>query len=388
MFGVPTRADIRDKVAEFVKAHLDPLLRPIKEETSSRVNGYVRKKAPRFRPILKYRPEIIDNIPPNADEVLIEEYLNRALYEHEASIRKLGDDLGFYPVRTKAQFDVVLRKYNEYLDKVNDLGKATLAQHVVYRRLMLDLLQYSLQLDREGKYQSEQSVHGIIFPLRHTSDDVLYEQQNLWIIDERLAYHWFLASDLPFRSMGDVVAVEDSGRPDIIIFDRPHAFVETNAPLSSVVIIEFKKPMRQRYDDGEDPITQVYGYIERLRGNQEPDPQGRPIRVAPDTRFFCYIICDITPKIEVARQRYSLRRSPDGEGFFGYNEEYRAYVEILSYTKLLLDAEKRNAILFKRLNLPEPEKAFRGFDIQEMDSSEDAEKPTSSVGEGSSGAGD
>ena len=59
----------------------------------------------------------------------------------------------------------------------------------------------------------EEIVHKIIYPMRATSDDVPYEQQNPWIIDERLSYHWFLASDMPLDTAA-VLVNESAPRPD------------------------------------------------------------------------------------------------------------------------------------------------------------------------------
>jgi hypothetical protein len=44
------------------------------------------------------------------------------------------------------------------------------------------------------KYPLESVVHNLIFPMRRTSNDILYSQQNLWLIDERLSYRSFIVS--------------------------------------------------------------------------------------------------------------------------------------------------------------------------------------------------
>jgi hypothetical protein len=44
--------------------------------------------------------------------------------------------------------------------------------------------------------------------------------------------------------------------------------------------------------------------------------------------------------------------TPDNLGYYGYNPSLSAYVEIISYAKLLRDAKKRNRILFEKLHLP------------------------------------
>ncbi len=38
----------------------------------------------------------------------------------------------------------------------------------------------------------------MIYPQRKTSDDISEEAHNLWLIDERLSYCSYIASDIPF----------------------------------------------------------------------------------------------------------------------------------------------------------------------------------------------
>ena len=68
--------------------------------------------------------------------------------------------------------------------------------------------------------------------------------------------------------------------------------------------------------------------------------------------FYCYIICDLTDKIIKIAQEYNYTVMPDGQGYFGYNSNFKAYVEIISYDKLLEDAKQRNQILFDKLKMP------------------------------------
>lgn len=44
-------------------------------------------------------------------------------------------------------------------------------------------------------------MHDVIMPLKTTSDRISADQMNLWIIDESLVFHDFLASDLNLASM-------------------------------------------------------------------------------------------------------------------------------------------------------------------------------------------
>jgi hypothetical protein len=180
---------------------------------------------------------------------------------------------------------------------------------------------------------------------------VPFEQQNLWIIDERLTFHSFLSSDKPLNT---IAAIEDGSdsRPDILIFNRTLAFSEGDQPLTSLVVIEFKRPMREGYTD-EDPVSQVYRMVREIRSGQSQDNKGQLIRpLTNNVPAYCYIICDLTAALETRLQNMSALRTPDNLGYYSYNPTLNAYYEVISYPKLLRDAKKRNRILFEKLNLP------------------------------------
>jgi hypothetical protein len=112
--------------------------------------------------------------------------------------------------------------------------------------------------------------------------------------------------------------------------------------------------MRAKYDDAKEdnPIQQVYGYIDDIKAGKIKDRHDRLITLKPNALFFAYILCDPTPKIENYARIAQFKRTPDNSGWFTYNENYPAWVEIIPFDKLLSDAKKRNRILFDKLNLP------------------------------------
>ena len=99
--------------------------------------------------------------------------------------------------------------------------------------------------------------------MRTTSDDVPFEQQNLWVLDERLTFHSFLSSDIRLDQL-PILENESDSRPDLLIFNHPLAFGEDGEPLQSMVVIEFKRPDRTAYQD-EDPGSQVYRMVREIR---------------------------------------------------------------------------------------------------------------------------
>ena len=110
--------------------------------------------------------------------------------------------------------------------------------------------------------------------------------------------------------------------------------------------------MRDDYDDTENPIQQVLRYVSEIRSGNALTKDRRPIAIPSSTPFYCYIVCDLTKKLRDQAKFHGLRTTPDGYGFFGYNDEIGAYIEIIDFSKLLQDANKRNRILFDKLNLP------------------------------------
>ena len=149
-----------------------------------------------------------------------------------------------------------------------------------------------------------------------------------------------------------VIATSAQQRPDIIVCNGGFGFAEEQAPFGSIVIVEFKRPARDDYTDEENPVTQVLGYIRKVREGLAKDRAGRPLNIAEHVPFYCYIVCDITPKLRVSAENANLTPTPDAQGYFGFNSAQRAYVEVISFDKLVSDAERRNRILFDKLNLP------------------------------------
>lgn len=90
-----------------------------------------------------------------------------------------------------------------------------------------------------------------------------------------------------------------------------------------------------------------------MRASKVKDRQGRYIEINTNVPFYAYIICDLTPKLKsIATNDFDYTQTPDGLGYFTFNKNLNAYIEVISYTKLLEDSKKRNAVLFDKLNLP------------------------------------
>lgn len=140
---------------------------------------------------------------------------------------------------------------------------------------------------------------------------------------------------------------------EYIVFNTPFAFMEgSRTDISSIVIIEFKRPARNAYSDEENPIDQVIRYVGSIKEGKAKDKSGRHIVIPENMPFYAYILCDLTPKIQQYARERDYTPAPDSQGYFSYHKAYKTYIEIISYDKLVNDAKKRNQVLFDKLSLP------------------------------------
>ena len=79
-------------------------------------------------------------------------------------------------------YDIRLKKY---LAKATDLKQSDLANYVAHRRVVIDLLEFAIKQQSNGRFVREDVIHDLIVPMRTTSEDSAYQRQNLWLIDER-----------------------------------------------------------------------------------------------------------------------------------------------------------------------------------------------------------
>jgi hypothetical protein len=351
---VITRNELSEAVTEQVKTHLADYLKKVNQEKVKKIKSYVQDKAIEYRPLLKHRPDVIESISPDISEDKIELELHKLQSDFEIELKKQGQDVLSDKPKSTNDLPIYKKKLTTYIEKVNDVGRSKLADYIVHRRVILEILGNNLKYDKESKYAREEAIHNIVFPLRSTSDDVGAEQQNLWLIDEKLAYHFFLASEKALKQV-EPANSDKNKKPDLIIFNRPFAFVDEDAPYGSVVIVEFKRPGRDDYSDHDlerNPIAQVYRYIDLIRNGEAKDKDGQELATQKNVPFYGYIIADMTKSLRRLAGTAMLTKTPDNMGYYGYNQNYDAYIEIISYQKLVADARKRNQILFKKLNLP------------------------------------
>lgn len=343
-----SKMQLTKALAETLREILVEDLKTTNTEKVAQIERFV-EKAPEYRVLMRerYRPLIQKKIQPGLSDEKLDEALLHLRREIEDDVRK--EERHVAARMESESFEAYEQQIKNLMEDMNDVGKSKLADYIAHRRVILDLVGHSLKRAYEDdKYPLEQILHKMIFPMGATSKDIFFDQQNLWLIDERLCFHTLLTSDKKLNSVRGLEGT--SGRePDIFSFfyDTPIGVSEPSNSSGGVVIIEFKRPGRNDYRS--DPTEQITQRFYEISNGGVKDIEGRPINPT-NLRYAGYLIADITPTMQ--RQVDMLyNKTADGEGYFKTLSGGRGYVEIISYDRLVKDAVRRNRVLFEKLGL-------------------------------------
>lgn len=349
LFGTGKETLVNTAVG-FVSGYLSDYLSDIEKRKREQIDAFVAQDKPTYRFLLQSRPEVYQAIPVGLkpDDLDLELHKHVQIWERE--IKKQGKELEKAAENIATHEDTTYQKlFNSYWSSVTEISKTCLAEYVTRRKTLLKMLEDALTIQDNGNFKKEDVIHSLICPMRHTSDDVSFEEMNLWIVDERLAYHRYLASDKTFKSM-PIIDSHSTKEPDIAIFDQAFAYSDSDEPFTTVTIVEFKKPD----NDSKNPINQVGEYVDLIRSGKKKKANGQSFSITEGTLFRCYVICDLTDKMRTHCLNSSLLPTADNMGYTGFNPYRHMYTEVISYNKLLTDARKRNEILFDKLFTPTP----------------------------------
>lgn len=233
-----------------------------------------------------------------------------------------------------------------------------LAQHVVRRKLALELLEKLISRirAREGAsddFHLERTLHSFICPMNVRGDNPLElhsRAHELWIVDERLAFTRAFSSD---KRLDDILSEAGSAdRPDLFLWDLAHGLgstdpdhpdaVDVSEPLRTVMVVEFKKPGRRNYNGPKDQIEQqITRYLAQMQG-EEIESFGRTrIRIAKDCVFYCYVVADIVG--DLVLQLSGWETTSNGQGRIRQLKgDYRGQIEVVQWQDLVNDAWMRN----------------------------------------------
>lgn len=338
---LPSIKEVEKAVCERAKIFLREYLEAAQKQKTKLVGEYVSVKEPSLRAVPFYCPEIYNEIEPNSSHEKVHEILYKHKGKAELEIQKKTEKL----LKTqKASLEELTPITDELIEKITSFQKDNLVSYLLDRWRVLNILEKKIEINIDGKFSNEDIIHDIIIPRKTTTDSLLFNQHNLWIIDENLNYHAYAASDKPLNEITDTESTE---RPDVLAF----AEVDESSIAKSVSIIELKKPQRRNFD--QQPVSQVYNYLRKVQqGNKIKQLNGRDLRVGSGTKYYCYVLCDINDEIKMfTEDNGNYNELYDGLGYYTFNKKLNAWTQIIDFTKIVYDAKRRHKIFFEKLGI-------------------------------------
>lgn len=233
-------------------------------------------------------------------------------------------------------------------DDIRAEEQRQLTEYVLRRKTVLDVMEVLIRKIRERgngsqDFQLEETLHQFLCPMKLRGTDparIESSDHDLWIIDERLTFTRYFASDVPLTQL-----LEGQGstlRPDLLIYDQLHGLgAEGENPLTRVMLVEFKQPGRRDYDERYTPQSQIMEYVNKLRDGDIFDYRGGRVRVANDCVFYCYVVADIVGKLKIHTSGW--RTTANGRGRIQeLSGELRGMIEVIEWADLINDARLRN----------------------------------------------
>lgn len=335
------QAQIEQSAAEIAREAMGADITSRQERKMERVQSYVDDQAPWHKAILEGLD--LSSMPYKPSDEEIEIRLQKEKFAQELAIRRDVAQL-----MAETSFEKLQDSVGEIVSKVSGTSKNDLIHYIALRRTILDIFDKSLEVKESGAYSAEGVVHDIIFPRKGDSDATSFDDHNLWIVDERLNFTTWVSSDVPLNG-------GNTQRPDLLAYNKRVLFRGDNEASNPITIFEFKKPQRDDFvnpSSREDPVQQIVRYANDIRDGKYMTPGGRKMLVAENTPFYGYVVCDLTPKVEVWLEREkNFTPMPDRLGWFHWMGNINLYIEVISWDKVLKDAKMRNQIFFEKLGI-------------------------------------
>jgi len=337
-------------LAEKVRHTYSDYIDEAEKEKSERIKNYILdKKKPRLRyNHLLNIDGVFNDIPINATDDNLEARLHELSFKLEQKREKAFEKIFKKKKYDKEEFGKIV---HDVLREEASFSKDKLADLMVKRKSILKLFRKYLDWRDEGNYMLEEDLHNIIFTMGADSENTPYEYHNLWLLDERLTFHSFTASDKQLR-VNKKLQSNSQKEPDIFVYDVPCAYSDNPDKINSLVLFEFKRPGRDMENSKDKKLdSQLEEYFFELSQSKAKNDKGRYIQIQKETPKFGYIVCDLHNDLIDYNINWNGFKKTPHETLYKVNPELNLYFEVIDYNHLVDFAEKRHEAFFKALGI-------------------------------------
>jgi hypothetical protein len=289
-----TFAQLRDCILEGARKYLAASLAELEEAKQQRISTVLDDEFPEYAYLRLFNTDDLARIPVDATVADIEGEVAQIHFKNQKTGRQLlRETLQDMEKHATLDAETFAREFGERFESATTINQASLYSYLLFRQSVLDL--YDQILRKSGdRFQKEAAIHNLIFPMgkEHIGTQA-FLKHNLWLIDERLTYANYIASDKQIRTHRPLFGVLSQGEPDLALYyNLGFSSDSLDDVLRNVVIVEFKRPGRLEQRE-ENPYQQIMRYIRDMREGFYRFEDGKKVKVADTTRFYCYIVCDL-----------------------------------------------------------------------------------------------
>jgi hypothetical protein len=337
-------------LASNIRSKYETSISETEKEKNETIRNYIlNKKKPRliYRHLLDME-EVFEDIPYNPSDEKLEEELHRKTYELEVNRKKAFDRLFKKKKYDKEEFHEIV---NKILKEEAQFSYSKLADLLIHRKSIINLFKKYIQWRSERNHWLEEDLHNLIFTMGAESNTMPFDYHNLWLLDERLAFHRYTTSDRQIRTNQHTNS-DSQKETDLLIYDFPWAYSDDPNRVNSLVIFEFKRPGRDMLTNKDKELdSQVREYFQNLMESKSTNDKGDFLKIKDATPKFGYIVCSLHEElIEWNVKHNFFKRTPYGT-LFKINPELNQYFEVMDYNDMIDFADKRHLAFFKALGI-------------------------------------
>ena len=322
-----TRDDIKIELIKKIKELIN-LEFPDIENDNKKINQEIKEEYPYLLPYYNDNDINNYNLFLNKDKII--KNLEKNFLAEKQEIRE--------KFKKKLENDYDIKNIPSDLLKINRLCTQELAEYIVYRNQILNLLD---KFDKNNE-KIEAYLHDIFMKQREESNKFNLYDTNLWIIDDKFMSYTSVYSDIEISKIKDELIKENEieDRPDMTIF-----YKNNSDNSRDIIVIEFKAIGANR-NEKRNSISEIRENIGSLK-----DMLCREYKYKINS-IYGYIITKITDKFEntLLRENFTKQFSNGNKPIYtSYNVYSNSFIYVIDIDSLVKDAKSRNEIFINIL---------------------------------------
>lgn len=147
--------ELTEAAVMYIAAYLSEDLGKIKDEKQKQIDEFVRHKKPQYRYLLNHRKDVYDKIPVGLSEERLDLELYKQEQQWELDIAQQKVKIEEKQKESAANTPQFMELFNEYCSSVTQLSQASLAEYIVRRKAVIELLERALESTDDAKKRNQ-----------------------------------------------------------------------------------------------------------------------------------------------------------------------------------------------------------------------------------------